>query len=78
MDFLKLCSLYVCVCVYYNIYVRTSQRLIKKMGIETDKRVAPSIIFVYLLGLHNLRRHLCCRAILTKLIGVAVIAYQCL
>ena len=44
---------------------------------ETDKRVAPPIPFAYWFGLQNLRHHMCCRAIKTKLIGVAVIAYQC-
>ena len=42
--------------------------------IETDKRMAP---FVYWFGLQNLRRHMCCRAIKTKLIGGTVIDYQC-
>ena len=46
--------------------------------IETDKRVAPPIPFVYWLGLQNLRRHMCCRAIKTKRIGVTVIIYQSL
>ena len=48
-----------------------------KWKIETDKRVAPPIMFVYWIGLQNLKRHMCCRAIKTKLIGVVVNAYQC-
>ena len=44
---------------------------------DTDNRVAPPIPFVYCFCLQNLQRHMCCRAIKTKL-GVAVSAYQCL
>ena len=45
---------------------------------DTDNRVAPPIPLVYWFCLQNLRRHMCCRAIKTKLIGVAASAYQCL
>ena len=44
---------------------------------ETDKRVAPPIPCVYWFGLQNLRHHMCCRAIIPKLLRVAVIAYHC-
>ena len=50
----------------------------RRITIETDKRVAPPIPFVNLLGLQNLRRRMqCCRAIKTKHIGGTVVAYQC-
>ena len=45
---------------------------------DYDNRVAPPIPFVYRFCLQNLRCHMCCRAIKTKLIGVAASAYQCL
>ena len=45
---------------------------------DTDNRVAPPIPLVYWFCLQNLRRHMCCRAIKTKLIGVAASGYQCL
>ena len=48
------------------------------VSMDTDNRVAPPIPFVYWFCLQNLRRHMCCRAIKTKLIGVAASAYQCL
>ena len=47
--------------------------------VDTDKRVPPPfspLVFVYWFGLQNLRRHMCCRAIKTTLIGVGVIANQ--
>ena len=47
------------------------------LPMDTDNRVAPPIQFVYWFGLQNLRRHMCCRAIKTKLIGVTSITYQC-
>ena len=43
---------------------------------DTDNRVAPPIPFVYGFELQNLRRHMCCRAIKTKLIGVASNTHQ--
>ena len=42
--------------------------------IETDKRVAPPILFVYWCGLLNMQCHMCCRAIKTPIIGAVVIA----
>ena len=45
--------------------------------IETDKRVGPKIPFVYWFGLQNVKLHMSWREIKAKLIGVAVIAYQC-
>ena len=45
---------------------------------DTAKYVAPPIPFVYWFGLQNLIRHMYCREIKIKLIGVAEIAYQCL
>ena len=45
---------------------------------DTDNHVAPPIQFVYCFCLHNLQRHMCSRAIKTKLIGVAASTYQCL
>ena len=47
-------------------------------SMDTDNCVAPPIPFVYCFCLQNLRRHMCCRAIKTKLIGVAASDYQCL
>ena len=44
----------------------------------TMEKVATPILFVYWLGLQNLRHHICCRAIKTKVLEVAVIAYQSL
>ena len=44
----------------------------------TDNRIAPPIPFVYCFCLQKLRRHMCCREIKTKLIGVAASTYQCL
>ena len=44
---------------------------------DTDNRMAPPILFVYQFVLQNLRRHMCCRPIKTKLIGVAAITYHC-
>ena len=38
---------------------------------DTAKHVAAPITFVYCLGLQNLRRHMCCRAIKTNGIGGA-------
>ena len=47
-------------------------------AIETDKRVATPIPFVFSFGLQNMWRHMCCRAIKTTIKGVAVITYQAL
>ena len=45
----------------YKIQVNTT------ISMDTDNRVAPPITFVYCFCLQNLRRHMCCRAIKTKL-----------
>ena len=45
------------------------------LPMDTDNRVAPPIPLVYWFCLQNLRRHMCCRAIKTKLIGVAASTY---
>ena len=58
-------------------YLRINHLITQKLPNNFDKRVASPIPFVYWFGLQNLRRHMWCRAIKTKLIGVAAITYQC-
>ena len=41
---------------------------------DTTKRVAPPITFVYCFGLQNLRRHMCCRAIKNGIGGATRLA----
>ena len=59
-------------------YLRINHLITQKLPNNFDKRVASPIPFVYWFGLQNLRRHMCCRAIKTTIIGVTVIAYQSL
>ena len=51
--------------------------LLNNFCMDTDNHVAPPIPFVYWFELQNLRCHMCCREIKTKLIGVALMIYQC-
>lgn len=49
-----------------------------RLSMETDKWAATPIPFANWFRLQNLRHHKCCRAIKTKVIEAAVIAYQSL